>query len=129
MMECATVSFDCDGETFAASKTCIRTARTEHKCGECKRVIAPGEKYEITEGLCEGTWETYKTCSDCLSIRGVFFKDGFYLGEVIFMLHEHINECMGEISSDCITPLTPVAQERVCKMVEDAWPEDMEDAA
>ena len=56
---------------FATDK--IVKARTSHKCDECNRTIEKGELYEKTTGKWEGEFYTYKTCSDCLSLRKIFF--------------------------------------------------------
>jgi len=96
-------------------------AKKLHKCSECRRIILIGEKYEHVSGKWEGQFETFKTCSDCLSIRESFFCDGYLFGELLENLCEHISEMNGEISSDCIVDLTPAAKAKVCEMIEQAW--------
>jgi hypothetical protein len=96
-------------------------ARIEHKCGECNRVIKPGEKYERASGCWDGRLETHKTCGDCLSIRASFFCAGWAYGGLWEMLGDHINDTRGEISSECILPLTPDAREGVFELIEKAW--------
>lgn len=44
-------------------------ARKSHRCGECGRVIEPTERYERHEGVCDGEWETHKTCLHCVAVR------------------------------------------------------------
>lgn len=49
------------------------TSRKEHKCCECHGIIRRGEKYQRYEGLWDD-WDTYKTCSDCESLRNDIYK-------------------------------------------------------
>jgi hypothetical protein len=46
------------------SRALVR-ARKAHACCECGAPILPGEEYYLAEGLWEGRWERYKTCSCC----------------------------------------------------------------
>lgn len=96
-------------------------ARIEHKCGECDRIIKPGEKYESATGCWDGEVSTHKTCTDCLSVRKSFFCNGWQYGVLWEMLADHINDMRGEIASDCILPLTPDAREGVFELIERAW--------
>ncbi len=60
----------CDeGELPSVSTTAWRKARKAHRCCECKDPILPGERYEYTTCLCDGRWETYRTCEDCVDTR------------------------------------------------------------
>ena len=45
-----------------------RTARKQHKCSECARVIEPGDKYELVKGKWDGEFDTFKTCKFCLDL-------------------------------------------------------------
>lgn len=47
----------------------VRTARKQHKCSECGRLIAEGERYEHVRGKWDGDMGTFKTCPRCLSLR------------------------------------------------------------
>ena len=40
-------------------------ARKEHRCCECLGIIRPGERYKRVGSLFEGSWSTYKRCTDC----------------------------------------------------------------
>lgn len=42
-----------------------RTARKEHKCYECLRVIDVGERYRYTSGKYDGMVQEYKVCAHC----------------------------------------------------------------
>lgn len=124
-MQCACIY--CDVEEAGAAVETIKkhTARKEHKCTECGDIIKPGEQYEKVTGLWNNKWSTYKTCMDCISIRDEFFCEGWYYGQIWDYLCDHIREAEGQISSDCITSLTPGAQEVVFDIIEDVW-RDME---
>lgn len=69
----------------------IITARKQHKCCECSGVIEPGKKYHYVRGLWEGSFETFKTCMPCKTIRDEYCCWGFIFGE----LSETIYECLG----------------------------------
>lgn len=120
-MDCACIyvdSEDSQPDTFRETKP---KARKQHKCGECSRTIERGEIYSRESGIWENGPETYKTCSDCLSIRNEFFCDGGYYGQIIDCLREHISESDGDISGDCISSLTPRARNMVCDMIQEYW--------
>jgi hypothetical protein len=51
----------------------IITARKPHKCYECRQVIPVGAKHERMKGLWD-TWEEYRTCQKCLSLRGIMLE-------------------------------------------------------
>lgn len=119
-MECATVSVDVD-EYCTTLRQDIRTARKQHKCGECKKPILPGDKYEDYVGVFDGEIFKHKTCNDCISLRKSFFSDGYYYGMIREQLSEHIRECYGEISESNISELQPAAREWVCHEIEDYW--------
>ena len=124
-MNCSCVYVDLSNAEFGN----VRGRRTEETqavylltCCECKRTIEAGETYrkEVTE---MDNWRkiTQITCLDCISIRDTFFCDGWYYEMIFEYLREHIRELDGEISEDCIVALTPKAQEKVCKIIEDCW--------
>jgi len=120
-MECA-CDVDVDVDTF--SETLVnekRVARKLHKCGECSGDIQTGDAYEYYRGACEGDIFTNKTCLDCLSIREVFFTGGYYFGQILENFREFISETQGQISEDCISKLTPKAQEMVCEDIDEMW--------
>ena len=127
-MECATVSVDVD-EYCTTLRQDIRTARKQHKCGECQNPILAGEKYEVYVGVFDGDFSQHKTCSDCISLRKSFFSDGYYYGMIREQLSEHIDECRGKISESKLSELRPGAREWVCDEIEGYWKdgEDYED--
>jgi hypothetical protein len=46
-----------------------RRARKPHKCCECRGVIARGETYVYFSGVWDCMPATYKTCTDCATLR------------------------------------------------------------
>jgi hypothetical protein len=121
MMECSCiyVGDSYSGSEFYRSK--IVTAKKRHKCCECHKSILPSEKYEYVSQLFEGEFFTHKTCLDCLSVRNEFFCDGWWFEDIWEHLMAHINELRGDISENCIAPLTVPAKNKVCELIEKSW--------
>ena len=119
-MDCSTVLVDIDSYSTNLSQSHPR-ARKEHRCGECRKTIVKGEVYLREVNIHDGQVMTDKTCQDCVSIRNEFFKDGYWYGQVIDLLNEHIFDSQGDISENCLVALTPGAQEKVCEMIENYW--------
>lgn len=61
--------YDGSPEFYSISKP---MARKPHKCCECWRLIAPGERYEYAAYKYEGSVGVNKTCGQCAEIRAVF---------------------------------------------------------
>lgn len=95
----------------------------EHVCCECSRAIKRGEQYEYVSALWDNYFSTYKTCSTCLSIRHVFFCEGWLFEGLLSDLSEHLGEVDGEVEEDCLLDLIPEARDMVCGMIEDIWEE------
>lgn len=70
------------------------TARKPHACGECQRTIEPGERYEQTSALGDGSWQRYRTCRHCLAARAWLSAvcNGWIFGFVLEELEEHWDE-------------------------------------
>ena len=81
-----------DPPVFHVAK--IQTARKYHMCCECGRDIFPSEEYERVSGKWETRIATYKTCSDCLSIRNEMFCEGWYYEQLREYLWEHLQEML-----------------------------------
>lgn len=47
----------------------LRKARKDHKCCECRGVIAKGETYHFHHGVWDGSGASYKVCVDCEGLR------------------------------------------------------------
>ncbi|QDH48538.1 hypothetical protein SEA_GREKAYCON_48 [Arthrobacter phage Grekaycon] len=69
--------------TFAAEK--FVTARKTHKCGECFRVIQPGEGYFRGAGNWEGDFWHMKWCLQCDRFRDI----------VLYVDSEFWQQCYG----------------------------------
>jgi len=119
-MDCATVFCEVD-ECCTTLNVTRPVARKEHKCHECKMIIARGEQYLSETTVFEGKVETWKTCANCESIRKNLFTAGFYYGEIKYMLREHVRDCHGEISESVLSILTPGARAMVCDMIAEVW--------
>ena len=118
---------DDDGPAFETQKEC--RARKSHRCDECRREIECGELYERYTGMWDGKISTYKTCTDCLSVRTKMFTEGFFFQRIWCDVTEHIQET-NTISEDCLASLTPRAREKCCTILESLWDDidyDMED--
>lgn len=84
-----------DGEGLSHfSNDQLRTARREHKCKECWRTIAKGEKYFATSGVGDDGFFSSKTCRHCRVAQEWLMKEcrGFYYGAVEEDIQEHISE-------------------------------------
>ena len=65
-------------------------ARKEHQCCECHNVIYKGESYFRLAGVWSGSFDHYKICSGCETLRELLREEGietFYGG---------LFECMEE---------------------------------
>jgi hypothetical protein len=124
-MECSCevdVDIDEDGPSFFKTKT-IKAIK-EHKCCECKRIISKGEKYEKTSGFWDGSFDEFKTCADCISMREEFFTSGYYYERIWELFSEHVDAVCAAISESCLSKLTPVACGRACDIIQAWWDED-----
>lgn len=118
MMECS-CEIDVDAEYGGGFENRQNiTARKQHKCHECYRVIEPGEKYETASGVYDGSFYHHKTCSDCLSLRDQVFTNGWWYGQIWDDFFSNIGCSISEI---CIAALTPAAREKVCEHIEECW--------
>jgi len=59
----------CDYEPVDMLSKATPTARKPHKCSECARSIAPGERYESSQFLFDGKFHIHKTCQRCTAVR------------------------------------------------------------
>ena len=67
-----------DGEVAQFQKHVVRRARKKYTCGECQEPILPGAHYEESRMLCEGSWDTFRTCELCAEIREKLFCSWVY---------------------------------------------------
>jgi hypothetical protein len=122
MSECGCISGFYDHDSTAISVHRL-VARKDHKCGECADVIHPGDTYERYVGKDNGSAWTAKTCQNCLSIRDEFVCGSWLFGELLNMVGEHVEDMEGEISSECLLRITPVARGVVIDMIDECWKE------
>lgn len=118
-MECScTVDSGYDGEAAEFCREVERKARKSHKCGECRRVINPGENYTYYVGKWDGEIGTHKMCSDCRSVVAEFFRNSFVFETIWEELSEHINSCEGDIPENCMLEVTPAARAKIAELIQ-----------
>lgn len=104
-------------DDYAASgfaQTALRTARRKHVCCECRRVIDPGEQYEIiVVGKWEGTIAQFKTCSECREIRNVFTCGKGWTFETLWDDMREIAFPDLTTATDCFQKLSPAGKKFV----------------
>jgi len=64
-------------------------ARRPHRCCECRGTIPPGETYERFEGVWDGQFSAYKTCTDCTDLRSTTCPDGWQFGSLYEEVFAH----------------------------------------
>lgn len=80
-----------DAEPATVFEEWTRCARVAHVCGECARTIRPGEVYQVSSGLWDGRWSTFKTCAHC-TVLGAWLGEicgGYPFGALTEELREH----------------------------------------
>ena len=105
--------------TFIADA--MRRAKKIHICNECGREIEYGETYEHVFAVYGAERNIFKTCTDCLSVRNVFFCNNWIFGSIWEHIYSHIIDCDGSIDSSAIAKLTPLARKDICDIIEDVW--------
>jgi len=115
------ICFDADIDDFATVlKDLTPTAKKQHKCHECKRIIPVGEKYHKEITLYDKQFNVHKTCLDCNSFRKELVCS-FHWGELLEQVKEGIFSCYGNIPESAIVKLTPRAREMICGWVDQYW--------
>lgn len=71
-----------------------RKARKPHKCCECDKQIAIGERYEHARGKYEGDMWTSDTCFVCAEIAEAFYCNGRMFGGGLWDEMEYCFEAM-----------------------------------
>lgn len=84
---------DCD-EPWDLFHAKTVTARKEHKCNECGRVIAKGESYHRANALADGRFDTFKLCAHCDAASEwlTVVCNGYIYGDIGEELEEHWHE-------------------------------------
>lgn len=57
-------------------------ARRDHWCCECRSAIPRGDKHELTCGLWDGKWSSFRTCFACCEVREELGLDCYTFGEL-----------------------------------------------
>jgi hypothetical protein len=85
---------DCD--PWRVYREAKRTARKNHQCFECSRVIAKGERYHYATGLdpCGDRWDVFHLCAHCDAAAQwlVIVCGGYLYGGIGEELLEHWEE-------------------------------------
>lgn len=99
-----------DGEPYEWSECRYPRARKDHKCGECGRTIAKGEKYQRFSGKFDGELCDNVTCGQCAEIRDVFSCEAWPIwGELWCDVREVL---FPQLTTACFAKLrTPEARE------------------
>jgi hypothetical protein len=118
-VQCCPLSSSGEGERPSCSTSKIRKARKDHKCVECREVIAAESKYEYTSGIWDGRASTYKTCLACVEIRNHFSYDGWVFGLLWSDMEENFFPDM-KASAPCMDGLSPAAKDRLFTL-RNAW--------
>jgi len=89
MINCdCSIIVDSSPEIFESK---IVIARKKYTCVECHSEIEIGQRYEYSNGLWGGQWDSFKTCIPCASIRRDFCPGGSEFGN----LCNEIYDCLG----------------------------------
>lgn len=109
-------SGDCESPDFWSES--IRTARKEHKCVECRKIIPKGEKYNILTGKWDGEMSSYKMCLTCREIESKLSCGG---GGVVFgtLWYEIRESVFPNMSFACLEKLSIPAK----KVMIEKWRE------
>jgi hypothetical protein len=84
------IDYDGDGRVTLLSQA-TPVARKAHKCRECRREIAIGERYHVDRFVWEGRLDTHKTCAHCMVAREWLRQEcgGYLFGGVEEDIREH----------------------------------------
>ena len=91
MSQCL-VEFDDYDESCKMLSEKIVTARKPHKCAECRKMILPGEKYELYVGIdCNKVFSEH-TCLVCAELKNTFCCSGYEFGNIRGMIRDALRE-------------------------------------
>jgi len=120
-MECSCNMNTSADEYYSFQDVKMVKARKIHICTECGEEIKKGDEYEYFKGVLNGDWDRYKTCKNCLSLRNMFFKNGYTFCCLWDDFSVNLEEENYEIPEKCISALTSVARAKVCDLIEESW--------
>lgn len=83
-----------DADPWTILSEGIRTARKQHRCGECYRTIQPGERHHWCDGVMDGEIRREKQCLHCHHAADWLYAicRGWLYGRVYEDLREHWDE-------------------------------------
>lgn len=83
---------DEDGDQASFYSERVVRSRKEHRCGECRRVIAVGEGYQYVFGVWDGRADQHRTCRHCLVAQGWLNREcgGWLFRTIREDLEEHV---------------------------------------
>lgn len=105
MSDCGVCVGGWDGEPSEFIRVKHPRARKQHKCVECNKVIAVGERYEYSSGKSEGDLWDYRTCAVCAEIADAFSCDGRTYGGFFWDSFDE-GECWQALTTGCFAQLT-----------------------
>lgn len=85
---CLTID-DWDGSNEFSRVKIVKAAK-EHRCSECDKIIARGEKYERVAGKFDGEMWSEKTCLVCAEIADAFYCEGRMYGGLLWESMEEV---------------------------------------
>ena len=83
-----------------------RRARKPHKCCECHKEIAIGERYEHARDKFDGEMWTAETCLICAEIADAFYCNGRLYGGGLW---DEMESCFESMTTGCLKQLTTAA--------------------
>jgi len=116
MIDCACIDSDYgEGEPAQCFNAVKIKSRKKHNCSECGRTIENGEIYERATGKWDVSWDIFKTCDDCLSVREAFFCS-YIFGCLWVDLGEYLTP--GECLDKQMLKITPRAREKILEIID-----------
>lgn len=110
---CPLTGSDGDGPTvYSTSK--VKAAK-DYKCTECWDPIAKGTRHEVTTGMWDKEWSTYRTCFSCVEIRDHFACDGWIYGQLWEDIEQNFFPTM-KAGGPCMEGLSPEAKGRLFEL-------------
>jgi hypothetical protein len=106
MSDCGVCIYNDDAVHVEFFRSAVRHAAKEHKCCECDKIIAKGERYEYASGKCEGEFWDAKTCLICAEIAEAFSCDGRLYGGNLW---DSMGELYRDMNISCVDKLTSAA--------------------
>lgn len=83
------------------------TARTEHRCYECRRGIWPGDSFMRVSGRWDGEVASFYVCEACWDIKSSLYCDSSVFGQLWADVESQLFE-EGPINSACLDKLASV---------------------